>query len=354
MPQRDRLHRRRGRRRPDRRLPRATLPALDGVSRLTLADADAARARRSRRELGAQAAESPEALVEAGVDALVIATPTPGHAPLLAARRAAGLPAFCEKPVALELATLDDVIARSSAPGSSSRSASSGASTPATARRATRSPPARSATCSSLRAATHDPAPPPEDYIAELGRHLPRPAHPRLRRRALRDRRGDRRGLRRRRGARDALVRATTATSTPPSPCCASAAARSRSSPGTRHDPLGYDVRLEVFGTARQHRRRASTRAARSARSSPARRRPAARGYRDFMDRFEPAYRAELAAFVDAVRDGGREPCSLARGARRAARRPRRRPLARASGARSRSRRWLARKPSRVENRTHR
>src|SRR5436305_892115 len=88
-----------------------TLQAVQGVSRLTVADADADRALRVARELGVDAAETPEALVRAGVDALVIATATPGHAPLLQLAAAAGLPAFCEKPVALELAALDDVLA---------------------------------------------------------------------------------------------------------------------------------------------------------------------------------------------------------------------------------------------------
>src|SRR5207244_432336 len=66
---------------------------------------------------------------------------------------------------------------------------------------------------------------------------------------------------------------------------------------GTRHDPLGYDVRLEVFGT------RGSLVAGVDGRSpfhslepdvSP----PDGPGYRNFVERFEPAYAAELAAFL--------------------------------------------------------
>ena len=37
--------------------------------------------------------------------------------------------------------------------------------------------------------------------------------------------------------------------------------------------------------------------------------RPAAPGYRDFMERFEAAYRAELQAFLEAVRDNLPSPC---------------------------------------------
>jgi predicted dehydrogenase len=58
-------------------------------------------------EVGATAADDPQALVESGVEALVIATTTSGHAPLLHLAASAGLPAFCEKPVALDLATVD-------------------------------------------------------------------------------------------------------------------------------------------------------------------------------------------------------------------------------------------------------
>jgi TPP-dependent trihydroxycyclohexane-1,2-dione (THcHDO) dehydratase len=45
-----------------------TLRVLDGVSGLTLADADAARARNVATEFGVHAADSPEQLVEVGVD----------------------------------------------------------------------------------------------------------------------------------------------------------------------------------------------------------------------------------------------------------------------------------------------
>ena len=61
-----------------------TLLGLDGVEGLTIADADSTRAQQVAADLGARAVETPEALFEAGVDALVIATSTPGHAPLLA------------------------------------------------------------------------------------------------------------------------------------------------------------------------------------------------------------------------------------------------------------------------------
>src|SRR3954469_21428126 len=84
-----------------------TLRSLPGVERLTVADA--------RPERGDVA--TAEELVAAGVDALVIATPTTAHAPLLRLAAREGLPAFCEKPVALDLDVLDGVIADVGAAG---------------------------------------------------------------------------------------------------------------------------------------------------------------------------------------------------------------------------------------------
>jgi len=88
-----------------------TLAALEGVSAVTVTDEDAGRAGRLASSLGLATAESAEALVSAGVDALVIATPTRTHASLLRLAAGVGLPAFCEKPVALDLDTLDAVVA---------------------------------------------------------------------------------------------------------------------------------------------------------------------------------------------------------------------------------------------------
>src|SRR5260370_21366844 len=85
-----------------------TLLGLEGVS-VTVTDADSERSRQLGNELGVGTAETPEALIEARVDALVIATSTPSHAPLLQLAAASAVAAFCEKPVALDLGTIDRV-----------------------------------------------------------------------------------------------------------------------------------------------------------------------------------------------------------------------------------------------------
>ncbi|GAA4409157.1 Gfo/Idh/MocA family oxidoreductase [Fodinibacter luteus] len=87
-----------------------TLAALDGVDELVVAD--------ERPEAAATvAASAPRArtsavdsLLTSGIDALVVATSTPGHAHLLRAGVTAGLPTFCEKPVAATLEETIDVV----------------------------------------------------------------------------------------------------------------------------------------------------------------------------------------------------------------------------------------------------
>src|SRR5688500_15191326 len=69
------------------------------VSSLVLGDVDPERARSAADQLGAESA-SVEGVFDAGVDAIVIATATDSHADLIVRGVEAGLPVFCEKPVA--------------------------------------------------------------------------------------------------------------------------------------------------------------------------------------------------------------------------------------------------------------
>jgi myo-inositol 2-dehydrogenase/D-chiro-inositol 1-dehydrogenase len=77
---------------------------------------------------------------------------------------------------------------------------------------------------------------------------------------------------------------------------------------GSRHDPLGYDVRMEIAGSQdvvvvgldeRTPLHRLGTHAA-----------PAPAGtWTSFAERFAGAFAQETAAFVTLVRDGGESPC---------------------------------------------
>jgi myo-inositol 2-dehydrogenase/D-chiro-inositol 1-dehydrogenase len=287
-----------------------TLAGLSGVAALTIADSDADRAQRVASEVGARAVGTPEGLVEAGVDALVIATSTPGHVPLLALAAGAGLPAFCEKPVALDLASFDALAEEVERAGTLvqigfQRRFDAGY-------RAAHDAVAAGAVGNLLllRAATHDPAPPSEQYIAASG-GIFRDLHIH-----------DFDAVRFVTGQdvvevyADGAVRETRWLERHGDVDVAAAVLRLGDGTlavltGTRHDPLGYDVRLEVFGT------RDSIAVGADARTplrsvEPGGAAPAPSGYRDFLDRFEPAYRSELEAFVGTVRSGGPSPCSLA------------------------------------------
>ena len=286
-----------------------TLRSLPDVSRLTLTDADPARAREVAGEIGAAVADPAEALVEAGVDALVIATATPAHAPLLRLAAEAGLPAFCEKPVALDAATLDSLAAHVDRAGifvqiGFQRRFDAGyvAARDAVARGAL-------GTLLVVRAATHDPAPPAEAYIATSG-GIFRDLHIH-----------DFDAVRFVTGEEivevyaDGAVRETPWFERHGDVDTAVAAFRLSGGglgilSGARHDALGYDVRLEVFGTADSIAVGSDSRSPiRSV--EPGAPEPVAPGYRNFLERFEPAYRAELAAFAASVRDSGESPCSL-------------------------------------------
>lgn len=74
------------------------------VSDLLLADADATRARQVADELGVKAVDDVDSIF-GSVDAVVVTAATAAHPGLIVAGAEAGLPVFCEKPVAPDLAT---------------------------------------------------------------------------------------------------------------------------------------------------------------------------------------------------------------------------------------------------------
>ncbi len=95
---------------PDRRVPASTLRGLPGVDSLAVTDTDLALAREVAGRPGAEAAGSVAELLGAGIDGLVIAAATGSHPELNKRGVQAGLPVFCEKPVARDVAGTLDVI----------------------------------------------------------------------------------------------------------------------------------------------------------------------------------------------------------------------------------------------------
>jgi len=284
-----------------------TLRRIDGIS-LFVVDADPLRAAEVAGALGATRARTAESLLRGGIDAVVIATSTQAHAPLLSLAARTGVPAFCEKPVALELPALAEV-----------RRAVAAAGIPVQVGFQRRFDPgyraAREAVASNrlgnlllLRAATHDPAPPSEAYIATSGGIF----------RDLNIHDFD--AIRFVTGEEivevyaDGAVRATEWFARHDDVDAAVAVLRLSGGArgivsGARQDPLGYDVRLELFGAADSIVVGVDSRSPIRSVEPGAPRRTV--GYRNFTERFEQAYRDEIAAFVQTVRSGSAIACSL-------------------------------------------
>ena len=285
-----------------------SLKASPLVSRLTLVDADQERAAVVARAVGAEQAESPQALLASGLDALVIAAATPAHAELLHMAADASVAAFCEKPIALDLVATDAVIEHVNRSGifvqiGFQRRFDAGY-------RAARDVVQSGALgdVHVVRLATHDPAPPPEAYIATSG------------------------GIWRDLAIHDFDIAAWVvgrkvtevfADGEANSPLFKrhedvdAACAVLRFEGGilgllsaTRNDPRGYDVRMELFGlrdsVAVGWDDRTPLRSVEPGVQSPPK-----PGYEDFLHRFEPAYRAELHGFLEAVKDGADSPCTV-------------------------------------------
>lgn len=89
----------------------ANLRAHPEVSSLLIADAVEQCARDTAQQVGAQAVTVDDAFAS-GPDAVVIATPTATHAELIVRAVTAGIPAFCEKPVAADLKQTGEVVRR--------------------------------------------------------------------------------------------------------------------------------------------------------------------------------------------------------------------------------------------------
>jgi myo-inositol 2-dehydrogenase/D-chiro-inositol 1-dehydrogenase len=89
----------------------ATLKGLPAVEQVVVADADASRAELVAKDLGLEFAPDVDALLASGIDGFVIAAATSAHADLIAAGIAAEVPTFCEKPVAHDLANTQRVVA---------------------------------------------------------------------------------------------------------------------------------------------------------------------------------------------------------------------------------------------------
>jgi myo-inositol 2-dehydrogenase/D-chiro-inositol 1-dehydrogenase len=287
-----------------------TLSGLDAVDSLVLTDPFTDAAKSAAERFGGEVVDSPEALLSAGVDGIVVAAATDAHPALILAGVEAGVPVFCEKPVA-----------RTMPEGVQVLRAVEGAGVPiqigynrrfdagfVAARAAVQG--GELGTLHTVRSTTLDPAPPPAGYIAASGgifRDCSVHDFDIIRWVTGREVSevyavGGNRGA-------DYIARAGDADTT---------AAILTLDDGTlavvsnsRHNGRGYDVRMELHGfrdsIAVGLEDKLPLRSV-----EPGTAFPAGTPHDFFMDRFAAAYRAELTAFTEVVAGTRTSPCTVA------------------------------------------
>ncbi|MEU6280195.1 Gfo/Idh/MocA family oxidoreductase [Streptomyces sp. NPDC047028] len=146
-----------------------TLSRHREVGSLILTDADPARAQALAHRLGETAAPGVDEIFKWGVDAVVITTATAAHAELIGRAARSGLPVFCEKPIALDVPGTLQALAEVAAAGTVlqmgfQRRFDAGY---AGAREAVRS--GRLGRLHTVRATTCDQSPPPAEWLPLSG-----------------------------------------------------------------------------------------------------------------------------------------------------------------------------------------
>ena len=289
------------------RLHARLLSATAGVESVVVGDVEADRAVEVASSVGATAAPTIEAAMD-GADAVVIAAATTAHAELIRDAIRRGLPTFCEKPLA---GSLDETLAvaadidRGTVPfqlGFQRRFDPAYREVHRLIRDGSLG------TLYAIRLAGHDPAPAHEAYIAQSGglfRDFSIHDFDILRWMT---------GCEVEEVYADGGVRAFPVFAKYGDVDTAVVTLRLIDGPFTvmtvaRHDPLGYDIRAEVFGSSDSVAVGLGPRTPlRSVEPGvPA---PAGPAWSDFLVRFESAYAAEFEAFVALARGEADSPCT--------------------------------------------
>ncbi|MDQ1066021.1 Gfo/Idh/MocA family protein [Streptomyces canus] len=287
-----------------------TLSGLDAVESLVLTDPFAEAAKSAAERFGGEVVDSPEALLAAGVDGIVVAAATDAHPKLILAGVEAGIPVFCEKPVAKHMSEGVEVLR-----------AVDGSDVPiqigynrrfdagfVNARAAVQS--GELGKLHTVRSTTLDPAPPPAAYIAASGGIFRDcSVHDFDIIRWVTGREvvevyavGGNRGAEYIKEAGDADTTGAILTLDDGTIAVVS---------NSRHNARGYDVRMEIHGftdsIAVGLEDKLPLRSV-----EPGVTFPAGTPHDFFMDRFTAAYRAELTAFTEVVAGTRPSPCTVA------------------------------------------
>ncbi|MFF7144338.1 Gfo/Idh/MocA family protein [Streptomyces nodosus] len=285
----------------------ATLSRHREVGSLIVTDVDPARARGLADRLGETAAPGVEEIFTWGVDAVVITAATVAHADLIGRAARSGLPVFCEKPIALDLPGTLAALAEVDTAGTIlqmgfQRRFDAGYTA---AREAVHS--GRLGRLHTVRTTTADRTPPPAEYLPlSGGMYRDCLIHDFDMVRWVTGRKvlevyatGSDAGGAMYRAANDVDTAAVVLTLDDGTLAVATA---------TRTNGAGYDVRMELAGELDtvavgldDRTPIASTEVA----GPP----PADKPWTGFLERFAPAYEAEVAAFVEVVCGERANPC---------------------------------------------
>jgi myo-inositol 2-dehydrogenase/D-chiro-inositol 1-dehydrogenase len=278
-----------------------------GVDEVIVADVDRVRATETAAAIGGRVAPTPDEAMDAA-DAVVVAASTDAHAGLVRAAVERGLPTFCEKPLAFELSDTGALVELIEARGAIVQVGFQRRFDPAyrEARRLVET--GELGIVYLVRLIAHDHEPPPDDYIPVSGG-------------LFRDSSiHDFDALRWVTGQEVTEVYAVGSVRGFPvferHSDVDTAAAILRLADGTlgvlsqtRHDPLGYDIRMEIVGS------RDAVAVGLGDRTplrtlEPGAAAPAGPAWQTFLTRFERAYHDELVAFLGVAGSGATSPCT--------------------------------------------
>lgn len=278
----------------------ATLASLESVDEVLVTDLDSSRAAAVAEEVSGQQVVDLDALLEQS-DALVIASSAETHAPFLHRAAGAAVPTLCEKPIALDLETSRAAVQAVEDAGIPAQIGFQRRFDRGYQSLRDRIADGRIGTLYLLRHVSHDHETPPADYVAGSGGiYKDNLIHDFDLARFL---------------TGDEVVEVYATGSVLVEPYfaehndvdTAAVTLRFRSGAlalmsGIRHDPVGYDVRVEVFGSKdslaagwNERTPLGSVDPDGEARADP---------YRTWLGRFADAYRLELRSFLEAVHTG--------------------------------------------------
>ncbi len=282
-----------------------TLAGHGEVSEVLVTDPIMERAEELAADVGATVTPDAESMI-GSIDAMVIAAGTDAHAPMMHLAADPGIPLFCEKPIAVDFPTtnsVDDHIRTAGVPAQIGFQRRFDAGY----RKAKEMVDDGSlGHLYSVRTTTHDFEPPPPGYV-DMGIFVDTQIH-------------DFDILRFVTGQEAVEVYATGHTTTAEEfgddrPIETGAVILSLSDgtqalmSGIRHDPLGHDVRMELFGVGDSVsvglEPSLPLRSLESAGAPIAEPTP-----KSFLDRFAPAYRAEIERFIDVAQGRAESPCT--------------------------------------------